>query len=74
MTGHNQHVVPRDGTWAVRSEGARRDTSHHPTQAEAITAPREIAGNQRTELIIHRPDGRIRSRDSHGNDPHPPAG
>jgi hypothetical protein len=25
-------------------------------------------------LIVHRPDGRIRDRDSHGNDPYPPRG
>jgi hypothetical protein len=25
-------------------------------------------------LVIHRPDGRIRDKDSHGNDPFPPKG
>ena len=28
----------------------------------------------RTELFIHRPNGRIRDRNSYGNDPYPPLG
>lgn len=68
----NQHVVPYDGGWAVRGEGNQRATSTHGTQAEAIDAAREIASNQRSEVVIHRPDGRIRDRDSYGSDPLPP--
>jgi hypothetical protein len=68
----NQHVVPYEGEWAVRGEGNGRPTSVHRTQAEAIDAAREIARNQRSELVIHRSDGRIRDRDSYGNDPLPP--
>ncbi len=26
------------------------------------------------QMLIHRPDGRIRGRNSYGNDPHPPKG
>lgn len=68
----NQHVVPHKGGWAVRGEGNDRPTSVHGTQADAIEAAREIARNQQSELVIHRPDGRIRDRDSYGNDPFPP--
>ena len=74
MSKRNQHVVPRPGGWAVRGASATRDTAHHKTQAEAIEHARQIASNQRTELVIHRPDGRIRARDSHGSDPYPPPG
>jgi uncharacterized protein YdaT len=70
--GKNQHVVPHGGSWAVRGEGNERVTSTHDTQAEAIDAARGIAGNQRSEVVIHRPNGRIRDRDSYGNDPCPP--
>jgi hypothetical protein len=70
--GKNQHVVPNDGGWGVRGEGNDRLTSRHDTQAEAIDAAREIAINQQSEVVIHRPDGRIRDRDSYGNDPFPP--
>lgn len=74
MSGRNQHVVPRDGGWAVRGEGNSRDTSHHTTQAEAAEAARDIARRQRSEALIHGRNGRIRERDSYGHDPHPPKG
>jgi hypothetical protein len=70
--GKNQHVVGRDSGWAVRGEGNSRDTSHHPTQREAASAARDIAINQRSEVVIHGRDGRIRDKDSFGNDPCPP--
>lgn len=56
----------------MRGVGNSRDTSRHATQAEAITAARGIATNQRSEVVIHGRDGRIRDRDSYGNDPFPP--
>lgn len=74
MAGKNQHVVPRDDAWAVRGAGNSRDTSHHRTQAEAERAAREIAINQKSEVLVHGEDGRIRERNSYGNDPYPPKG
>lgn len=74
MSGRNQHVVPRDDQWAVKGEGNSRATSLHRTQSEAIDAARDIARQQRSEVVIHRPDGRIRDKDSYGRDPFPPAG
>jgi hypothetical protein len=68
----NQHVVRREEGWAVRGEGNARDTSLHRTQARAIDAARDIARNQRSEVVIHDRQGRIRDRDSYGNDPNPP--
>jgi len=47
-------------------------TSIHDTQAQAIQRAKEIAINQRSEVIIHRPDGTIRDKDSYGKDPCPP--
>jgi Uncharacterized protein conserved in bacteria (DUF2188) len=70
----NQHVVPADGQWGVRGEGNTRLTSLHDTQAQAIDAAREIARNQRSELIVHDREGKISRRDSHGHDPFPPRG
>lgn len=74
MAGKNQHVVPHQDGWAVKGEGSQRATSVHVTQQDAINAGREIAQNQRAELVIHRPDGRIRDKDSYGHDPFPPKG
>lgn len=72
--GKNQHVVKRDEGWAVRGEGNKRDTSHHPTQEKAREAARDIAINQRSEVVIHDRHGQIRDKDSYGNDPNPPKG
>ena len=68
----NQHVVKRDDGWAVRREKAQRDTIVCPTQQEAIAKAREIAINQRSEVVIHGRDGLIRDKDSYGNDKCPP--
>lgn len=70
--GKNQHVVPHGGRWAVKGEGNSRATSTHDTQRQAENAAREIARRERSEVVIHRPDGTIRDKDSFGHDPHPP--
>jgi len=73
MPNRNQHVVPvDDGKWGVRGEGNSRLTRITNTQSDAIDIAKQIAQNQGSEVVIHRPDGRIRDRDSYGNDPNPP--
>ncbi|MGV1759052.1 DUF2188 domain-containing protein [Rhizobium sp. A22-96] len=74
MTKRNQHVVPHQNGWAVKGAGAERATKVTATQQEAIAAARDIARNQQSELLIHGENGRIRARDSYGNDPFPPKG
>ena len=71
-SGKNQWVVQRSNGWAVRSENASRDTKVFPTQKQAQTRAIEIAKNQKSEVIVKGTDGRIRSKDSYGNDPCPP--
>lgn len=66
------HIVPHGGDWAVRRSGADRVSSRHDTQADAIRSGRGTAQREHTELFIHGRDGRIRDRDSFGNDPFPP--
>lgn len=70
----NQHVVPVGNKWGVRGEGNSRLTRVSDTQREAINTGREIAINQGSELFIHGGNGRIRERNSYGNDPFPPRG
>ncbi|HHQ4628777.1 MULTISPECIES: DUF2188 domain-containing protein [Aeromonas] len=74
MSGKNQHVVPRGDQWAVRGAGNSKDTSHHGTQQEAFEAARDIARNQRSEVLVHNEKGQIREKNSYGNDPYPPKG
>ena len=67
------HVVPHnDFGWATRREGANQVSSRHRTQEVAIDQARDLAKQDRVEVVIHRPDGRIRDSDSYGNDPNPP--
>lgn len=70
--GKNQHVVPHHGRWAVRGEGNSRVTSIHPTQRQATDSARETARRERSEVVIHGQDGKIRDKDSYGDDLHPP--
>lgn len=71
----NVHVVPAKGKeagWATKKEGASRAGSRHSTQGQAIERARKQAKREGTEVVIHRLDGRIRDKDSYGNDPNPP--
>jgi hypothetical protein len=66
------HIVPHKDGWATKREGASRAGSIHRTQRDAIDRGRQQAIRNKTELVIHRQDGRIRDSDSYGNDPDPP--
>jgi hypothetical protein len=74
MSKPGQHVVPNGSKWSVRRAGASKASGTFNTQREAIDRARDVARNQKTELFIHGRDGRIRERDSYGNDRHPPKG
>jgi len=69
----NPHVVRHpDGGWAVRREGADKVSSRHDTQSGAISSAEKIARTIHGEVVIHGRDGKIRDKDSYGNDPFPP--
>lgn len=64
------HVLPDDGNWSVRKAGASRATRRFSTQHAAVEHAREAARKiGRGEVIIHGKDGRIRRKDSYGEDP-----
>lgn len=67
--GKNQHVVKHPNGWAVKGAGNSKATKVTNTQKEAADVARRIAKNQKSELLIHGKNGRIREKDSHGNDP-----
>lgn len=71
----NQHVTKhKDGGWQVKGAGNSRATIRTETQSEAIKVARDIAINNKSELIIHGENGRIREKNSYGNDYCPPKG
>jgi Uncharacterized protein conserved in bacteria (DUF2188) len=65
-------VLPDERDWKVEQGG--RVLSKHGTQEEAISSGREVARRDHGEFVVHGHDGRIREKDSFGNDPHPPKG
>ena len=68
------HVVPNSdrGGWDVKREGADRSSGHFDRKSEAMERGKDLARENRTELVEHGRDGRIRDSDSYGNDPLPP--
>lgn len=70
-----QHVTPHPkGGWQVKGGGNSKATVRTNTQKEAISIARGISKNQLAELVIHRSNGQIREKDSHGRDSFPPKG
>jgi len=66
------HVSRNPGrtTWKVSQGG--QTLSNHRTQANAVEAGVSEAKQDRVDLVTHGRDGKIRSKDSYGNDPNPP--
>lgn len=72
MAKKNQWVTVHPKGWAIKGEGNKRATKVTKTQKEAIDIAKKIAENQKSELYIQNREGKIRSKDSYGNDPCPP--
>lgn len=74
MATKSYHVVPNKGRWGVKGSGSNRMLRTFGTKKQASSYGRQVAKNQGSELIYHRRNGTIQSRDSYGNDPYPPRG
>jgi hypothetical protein len=72
--GKNYWVTPHDGRWAVKREGTDQPISVHATQADAWNEARRQARADGSEAVLQGRDGRIRERNTYGNDPYPPRG
>lgn len=72
--GKNQHVTPHPDGWQVKGAGNSRATAVTSTQAAANEIAKGIAKNQQSEVLIHGRDGKIRDKNSYGNDNNPPKG
>ncbi|SDS19686.1 hypothetical protein SAMN05216503_2284 [Polaribacter sp. KT25b] len=72
---NTRHVVPNpDGGWDSKKGGAERASKHFDNKQDAVDYSRELSKKQKTELVIHKKDGKIQRKDSHGNDKFPPKG
>lgn len=73
--GKDQHVTRRpDGSWQVIGVNNIKATAVTKTQKDAIDIGKGIAKNQHSELVIHNTEGKIREKNSYGNDSCPPKG
>ena len=63
------HVVPSDKGWRVEIEGTGGARATHKTQADAAKSARRIARQNKTELLIHGRNGRVRDRSTYRRDP-----
>ena len=65
--GRAQHVTKHpSGGWQIKGTGAGCQRSAHSQGSIAI--------NQKSEVVVHGRDGKIRAKDSYGNAPFPPRG
>jgi hypothetical protein len=67
-----KHVVPAKDGWAVKVDGAERATKHFRNKEDAIAWARETAKQTVSEVVVHKRDGTIGSKNSYGSDPKPP--
>ena len=56
----DQHVLPRENGWVVKSLLSDKTSSLFDTQEKATHYAESIARNQGTAVLIHGTDGRIR--------------
>jgi hypothetical protein len=74
MKETNQHVVPFGKLWAVAKPGEIMSAVLFGTQKEAINYGRKKAMKFKSELIIHGRNGKIREKNTYGEDRCPPRG
>ena len=72
MTNKKQIHVSRNkgGGWKTTKNSSLLST--HKTQENAINKAKSEAKKIGAEVVTHGRDGKIRSKDSYGNDPNPP--
>ncbi len=65
---HQVHVCPGRGRqrWRVKQGG--RIVSRHRRQENAVRVAKRLAIGDRVDLVIQGRNGRIRSKDSYGNE------
>jgi ribosomal protein L35 len=70
------HVVYRDAAkrWRVEVTGNKRASGTHTAKGAAVDQGRRLATRKKSELVVHKQDGKIGERRSYGNDPFPPRG
>jgi uncharacterized protein YdaT len=58
---NNLHVLPYEGKWAVKAEGADEPELVVDTKAKAVKKALKLASDDNLSAIIHREDGTIQT-------------
>jgi len=74
VTMKNIHITPHKNGWQVKKAGSSKAIKVCTTQKECIIYGTQKAKQTGAELFIHNKQGKIRERNSYGNDPFPPKG
>lgn len=65
----NYWTTKHGDKWAVKREGNEKATSLHDNQAEAWSETKGRARKSEGEAFLHNREGKIRERNTYGNDP-----
>lgn len=68
------HIVSSQDGWVVKKVRSSGVFRVFEKKDDAVKYGTKIAKGQRTDLIIHGKDGRIKERNSYGYDSYPPRG
>lgn len=70
MARKSHHVVPDPtrGGWNVKKGGSVRASRHFDTKQDAVSWGRTVSEKQGTEFVVHRKDGTVERKTSHGGD------
>lgn len=63
------HVSKNDGGGWKKTVAGEKIGNAHRTQQAAVDAAKTIAKQNQSDVVTHGRDGKIRSKDSFGNDP-----
>jgi hypothetical protein len=74
MSKKEVHTVPNPNGSGWANEVSGKIISEHHKQSTAIEEGRRQAIRRETEHVIHNREGKIREKNSYGNDPYPPKG
>ena len=61
-----------DGKWESKREGAKRASIITNTQKDAWEYSKDMARKNNSEAYLKGRDGKIRERNTYGDDPYPP--
>lgn len=77
MAREQFHVVPdsENDEWKLEKKGSSDKVASYDTKHEAVETGRAVAhGNEPSQMIVHKKDGKFESESTYKDDPFPPAG